>query len=604
MKQKEKPKYSVWSNVCFMLRLAWKHQKRVIFLMFLLVGVNVSLNLTELFVAPEILRRVEQLSPLSELLATIGIFTALLLILKTLQEFCTGMASAVGQIQLRTQIIQDLNQKSFVTSYPNTCDPKAEKLLAKALRATWGNDEATEHIWITMTDLLTAVLGFAVYLLLLQTISPVLMISVTVLSIAGFLARRWADNKLFSEREGIQQFSRQYRYIQGQSRSIALAKDIRIFGLQGWLENLHSGLMQSFRSLMLGQEKISFLAGLANVLLTFLRNGIAYDYLIRMALTQDLSAAEFLLYFTAVSGFTGWITGILGQMSILHKESLDLSTVREYLNFPEPFQFEGGVPIPKAESYELKAENVTFRYPGSEKNLFEHLNLTIHPGEKLAVVGLNGAGKTTLVMLLCGFYDPDEGRILLNGQDIRTFNRRDYYSLLSAVYQQYSVVDVTVAQNVASSTHIVDREKVWSCLQKAGLSDFVKTLPKQLDTPVGRDVYLDGVLFSGGQTQRLMLARALYQDGPILVLDEPTAALDPIAENDIYLKYNEMTSGKTSLFISHRLASTRFCDRIIFLTDGRIAEEGTHESLLCKGGEYAKLFEVQSRYYQEGRDFR
>ena len=604
MKQKEKPKYSVWSNVCFMLRLAWKYQKRVIWMMLLLVGVNVSLNLTELFVAPEILRRVEQLSPLSELLTTIGIFTVLLLILKTMQEFCTGMASAVGQIQLRTQIIQDLNQKSFVTSYPNTCDPKAEKLLAKALRATWGNDEATEHIWITMTDLLTAVLGFAVYLLLLQTLSPVLMISVTVLSIAGFLARRWADNKLFSQREGVQQFSRQYRYIQGQSRSIALAKDIRIFGLQGWLEDLHSGLMQSFRSLMLGQEKISFLAGLANVLLTFLRNGIAYAYLIRMALTQDLSAAEFLLYFTAVSGFTGWITGILGQMSTLHKESLDLSTVREYLNFPEPFQFEGGEPIPEAQCYELKAENVTFRYPGSEKNLFEHLNLTIHPGEKLAVVGLNGAGKTTLVMLLCGFYDPDEGRILLNGQDIRKFNRRDYYSLLSAVYQQYSVVDVTVAQNVASSTHTVDREKVWDCLQKAGLSDFVKTLPKQLDTPVGRDVYLDGVLFSGGQTQRLMLARALYQDGPILVLDEPTAALDPIAENDIYLKYNEMTSGKTSLFISHRLASTRFCDRIIFLRNGAIAEEGTHENLLRKDGEYAKLFEVQSRYYQEGRDFR
>ena len=143
MKQKEKPAYSVWSNVCFMLRLAWKHQKRVIWMMLLLVAINVSLNLTELLVAPEILRRVEQRSPLSELLATIGIFTVLLLILKTLQEFCMGMASAVGQIQLRTQIIQELNQKSFVTSYPNTCDSRAEKLLAKALRATWGNDEAT-----------------------------------------------------------------------------------------------------------------------------------------------------------------------------------------------------------------------------------------------------------------------------------------------------------------------------------------------------------------------------------------------------------------------------------------------------------------------------
>ena len=594
----------MWSNVCFMLEMAWKHQKRVIFLMLLLVAVNVGLNLTELFVAPEILRRVEQTAPISELLGTIGIFTTLLLILKTLQEFCKGMAPAAGQVHIRTQIIQDLIRKFFMTSYPNTGDTRAKKLLAKAQQATWGENESVQHIWTTLTDLITAVLGFGIYLLLLRNLSPVLMIVVIAASVVGFIARRWADNKIFSQQEGVQQFYRQHSYIQNQSRSIALAEDIRIFGLQGWLEDLHSGLMQSFRSLILNQEKISFLAGLANVLLIFLRNGIAYAYLILMALTQNLSAAEFLLYFTAVSGFTGWITGILGQMSTLHKESLDICTVREYLNFPEPFRFEVGKPIPRAERYELKAENVTFRYPGAEKNLFDHLNLTIHPGEKLAVVGINGAGKTTLVMLLCGFYDPDEGRILLNGQDIREFNRRDYYSLLSAVYQQYSVVDVTVAQNVASSTQNVNREKVWDCLQKADLSEFVKNLPKQLDTPVGRDLYPDGVLFSGGQTQRLMLARALYQDGPILVLDEPTAALDPIAENDIYMKYKEMTDGKTSLFISHRLASTRFCDRIIFLTDGRIAEEGTHETLLKKGGDYAKLFEVQSRYYQEGKDFR
>ena len=157
---------------------------------------------------------------------------------------------------------------------------------------------------------------------------------------------------------------------------------------------------------------------------------------------------------------------------------------------------------------------------------------------------------------------------------------------------------------MASGADQVDEQKVWECLQKAGLDQFVKGLPKQLDTPVGRDVYLDGVLFSGGQTQRLILARALYKDGPILILDEPTAALDPIAENDIYEKYNRMTQGKTSLFISHRLASTRFCDRIIFLEHGRVAEEGTHESLLALGGAYAKLFQVQARYYQEGRDFR
>lgn len=248
----------------------------------------------------------------------------------------------------------------------------------------------------------------------------------------------------------------------------------------------------------------------------------------------------------------------------------------------------------------LTLENVTFRYPGTETNILENVNLTIHPGEKLAIVGLNGAGKTTLVKLLCGFYDPTEGRVLLNGQDIREFNRRQYYELFSAVFQNFSIMDTTVAEAVSQTAVGTDMGKVDLCLAKAGLKGAISKFPEGINTHIGRQVYLDGVMLSGGQTQRLMLARALYKDGPILVLDEPTAALDPIAENDIYMKYNEMTAGKTSVFISHRLASTRFCDRILFISDGGIAEEGTHEELIALNGAYAALFEVQSRYYREG----
>ena len=160
-----------------------------------------------------------------------------------------------------------------------------------------------------------------------------------------------------------------------------------------------------------------------------------------------------------------------------------------------------------------------------------------------------------------------------------------------------------MAENIAQTNENIDTKKLWDCIEKAGLTETIQKLPKGLDTHVGRQVYLDGVLFSGGQTQRLMLARALYKDGAILLLDEPTAALDPLAENDIYQKYKDMTAGKTSLFISHRLASTRFCDRIIFVADGHITEEGTHDQLLARGGAYARLFEVQSRYYQEGKAF-
>lgn len=283
---------------------------------------------------------------------------------------------------------------------------------------------------------------------------------------------------------------------------------------------------------------------------------------------------------------------------MLHRQGLELSAVRKYLSFPEIFRMEGGAPIPAAEAYTITLRDVTFHYPESGEEIFSHLNLTVHAGEKLAVVGLNGAGKTTLVKLVCGFYDPDEGEVLLNGVNIKTFNRREYYRLISGVFQDFSLLAATVAENVAQSLDGVDMERVRRCIGMAGLKRKAESLPQGYDTLLDRTVYEEAAELSGGELQRLMLARLLYKDSPIIVLDEPTAALDPIAESDIYQSYNELTREKTAIFISHRLASTRFCDRILLIADGEIAEEGTHEELLQAGKRYAELFALQSRYYQ------
>lgn len=602
MKNKEKPKFNTVQNISWMVKIAWKNRRRVLLFCVLTAVLEVLLNLTQLYIAPEVLARVEQKSPMWMLLTTIGVFTIALFLINGFKEY-VKQNTLFARVDVRSAIIAKVAQKCNMTSYPNTLDADFIKMREKAHLACEGNNQATEHIWQTLTMLLKNIGGLIIYLTILSQIDAVLLLVVIATCFAGFFVSRYTNNWRYARRDEEEQYFQKKYYLRNKSESVELAKDIRIFGLQNWLNELLDQIHNLYLDFSLRCERVEVLADITEVILTVARNGIAYIYLINMALNEGLSVSEFLLYFTAVTTFTSWVMGILQEMSALHKESLDISRLREFLDYPEPFKFENGEDIPAAESYELKLENVSFRYPCAETDTIRGMNLTVRPGEKLAIVGLNGAGKTTVVKLLCGLLDPTEGAVLLNGKDIRDFNRRSYYDLFSAVFQEFSVLDVTVAEQIAQTTVDIDYDKIADCVEKAGLTSTIEKLPKGLDTHVGREVHLDGVLFSGGQTQRLMLARALYKNGPILLLDEPTAALDPIAENDIYMKYSEMTNGKTSLFISHRLASTRFCDRIIFIADGGIKEEGTHESLLALGGEYANLFEVQSRYYQEGKEF-
>ena len=396
----------------------------------------------------------------------------------------------------------------------------------------------------------------------------------------------------------------QIYYLDRRVSDFSAAKDIRIFGLRPWLNEVYNKVVATYTAFHQKAQGVYIWARIVDLVLTFLRNAIAYAYLIGLVIENGISVSDFLLFFSAVGGFTAWVTGILGGFNTLHKQSLDISTVRECLEYPEPFKFEEGEHI-EAEAdrlYEIRLENVSYRYPGADKDTLTNINLTLHPGEKLAVVGLNGAGKTTLIKMICGFLDPTEGRVLLDGKDIRDYNRRDYYKMFSAVFQTFSLLAGTIATNVAQDSEDIDMDRVKECVDKAGLRKKVESLKDGYETYLNREVFEDAMLLSGGETQRLMLARALYKDAPFIVLDEPTAALDPIAESEMYQKYNEMTSGKSSIYISHRLASTRFCDRIIMISDCGISEEGTHEELLKAGGRYAELFEVQSKYYKEGED--
>jgi len=244
---------------------------------------------------------------------------------------------------------------------------------------------------------------------------------------------------------------------------------------------------------------------------------------------------------------------------------------------------------------------VTFVYPGSDQKILDDFSLCIRPGEKLALVGVNGAGKTTIVKLLCRMYHPVSGRILINDVDLEELNADDYMQYLGVIFQDSDLYSYTIGENVSSLKEgDYDEQKVMDALKEAGASEFISSLKNGIHTYIGKEIDENGIDVSGGQKQKLLFARAWYKNLSILIMDEPTAALDAISEQELYSRYALLSKDKNALFISHRLASTKFCDRIVLLQNGRIAEEGTHDTLMQQHGIYYNMFNVQSRYYQEG----
>ena len=602
MKEKtKKPRYRLGQNMLWMLRQAHAaHRDDVPVLAVIKALAVAGTGISGLLLAPEIVRCVEEGAPISRLLATIAVLAGALLVCSSVNIYLER-APLYARIDVRLSLIRRIHYKTCVMSYPLTEDPEILKLQEQATRATMNNRCASEAIWVDEQKLLAAALSFVVYLLLLTNTSAWLLAALTVTTAAEYFVNRRINEWGYRHRDESAELEKKMDYVSKKARSTVLGKDIRIFGMRPWLEAVYGKTLRAFDAFVARRERVYFWTNVIDAVLTAVRNGLAYYFLLRQTLAGGMSAAEFLLCFSAVGAYAEQLNGVLTELGTLRRQSLELCTLREFFELPEPFRMEGGKPLPECADgkYELRLENVSFRYPGAETDTLHGIDLTVHPGERLAVVGLNGAGKTTLVKLLCGFYDPTEGRVLLNGEDIREFNRQEYYTLFTAVFQKFSVLEATLEENVAQTREGIDEARVRECLEKAGLTERVAALPDDLKTHIGREVFEDGVLLSGGEMQRLMLARALYKNAPILLLDEPTAALDPIAENDIYQKYAAMTEGRTSVFISHRLASTRFCDRILLIDGGVIAEQGSHEELLARGGKYAGLFEVQSKYYRE-----
>lgn len=598
--KKSKPAYGMYSCVWYMVKLAAKYEPLLLVSGLAVTALAVIQSLANLFLSPMVLRAVEQNVSAGRLAATIGIFIGALIVISGISGYISGV-DRYRRVTLRGVVAALLNDKAATTSYCNLQDERFRFVEDKANFCTRNNSSASEAVWDTLFGLIRNIAGFLLYLLLLANVEPVLLAVLLATTIPGYYLNKYISGWGWRHREEEREIERGITCVTDEAGKVEAAKDIRIFGMRTWLNDMYRSSMRLLQAFRRREAGVYLWSNVADLVLTFLRNGVAYLYLIRMVLEGGLAASEFLLYFSAVGGFAEWVWGILSDFVNLHTQSLNLSYVLECMRYPEPYRFEEGDPVPgeKDAPGEIRLEDVSFCYPGADEAVLKHIDLTLRPGERLAVVGLNGAGKTTLVKLICGLLDPTQGRVTWNGADIRTLNRWEYYTRFAAVFQEALLIPGSLALNVAASEEEMDVDRVRQCVERAGLSEKAASLPRGIDTPLNRQVYDDAAELSGGQYQRLTLARALYREAPVLLLDEPTSALDPVAESEMYQQYDRMAAGKSAVYISHRLASTRFCDRVILIENAGIAEEGTHEELLAKGGRYAYLYDVQSRYYRQ-----
>ena len=376
------------------------------------------------------------------------------------------------------------------------------------------------------------------------------------------------------------------------------AKEIRIFGLRDWVfEKLHAQ-NEKARHLLKASKKNWFQATFLNNMISLAQKGMVYGYIIHGTYTGKIGIADFIFYTGCIMILFDAVSELLDNFSTLNKQSMEVTQYRSFME--HQLQSQGGRPIEPVDHADIEFRNVYFRYEGQKTWAVEDLCLTIHQGEKIAVVGRNGSGKSTLIKLLCRLYEPTKGEILLNGININTYDRNDYYRLIAPVFQEVIVFALSLKENVAfSETGREEEERVLKAIAEAGLKERVALMKKGLDSEMSRIMDPDGEELSGGEKQKIAVARSVYKTSVIDILDEPTAAMDPIAERDLYESMDGLMENKIGVFISHRLSSTRFCDQILYMDGGKILERGDHSQLMALGGEYSRLYMLQAQYYAE-----
>lgn len=598
--KKRKPRYGMCSCVVYMYRLLWESEKSLPLIGVLSVPVQLAAAALALYMPPLILRCLETWDRFSGIaLVILGLVFARLLL--NLAEMILDEKRVTVEFYVVQRMLYLAKCRTLDRDFFLQYDPGIREMDNRRAQSCGNNHTEAVHFPMDFATVLTSVLEFFLFGSVIATLNPWIILLLAAGSALQIPVFAWERRRNYETQHSRDNLMKKIDYLAFRvGREKKYGKDIRLYNLQDYLDLLVRKLFRQYRK---EQEKVegrSFLAALAGFLVVLVRDGAVYGFLLTKALAGEVDAAGFVLYFTAVTEMTGFFSGISWWWRRVCNGALQVSDFREDLEISDRLNRGEGVPVPEG-PFSIEFQDVTFRYPEGEKNVLEHVSFRVEAGEKVALVGLNGAGKTTLTKLMCGLLLPTEGRVLLDGRPIAAYNRDEMYGLFGLVPQNYHLMPFSIGENIACTNEKeeIDQEKLDRCIRLAGLGEKVDSLPMGADTPLNRQVHPEGVEFSGGETQKLLLARLLYRNPKCMILDEPTAALDPIAEDRMYRRYQEIVSGSTSLFISHRLASTRFCDRILLLDGAGIAQMGTHGELMAEEGKYRELFQVQSKYYNQ-----
>ncbi len=499
---------------------------------------------------------------------------------------------------VRYKLIEQLNLTTMTMPYPLTEDADILDKLRTISQTLLNPHAGAGGIMEKLLSIFGSIVGVISLVAVISTLNIWVLLALLVTILATYTLSLKAGQYEEQRGEAYHGAFRRHYYTTETSVDFRFGKDIRMYQLGGLLKAKRDEAAANAITISKAIANKKFGSELVIAVIGLLRDLLIYGYITYSLLRGEISAGDFFLYTGAATTVVFWLSETMRDFSFIQVQR---SYVRKYQDFIREARIpeDSGLPVTDFLSgFDIEFQDVSFSYPGSDKLILEHLNLNIPYGERLALVGENGAGKTTIVKLLTRLYEPTSGQILLNGRNIQDYDYTGYQNLISTILQDAKVFPFTLAENIAMETDI-DAQRLDATINHSGLQSLVGSLPDGAETWLLKILNENGIDLSGGQRQKMFLARALYENRPFIILDEPTAALDPLAEYEMYQSFDRTIEDRSAIYISHRLSSTQFCDHIAFLEHGRITEFGTHQSLIKQGGSYAELFEIQAQYYRD-----